>query len=180
GGGGFRDAVERDQGQRDEQQRGSGSDDHGGAEHRAGVGVVLADPRQPEQAAGAGRRAGEQQRPGADPGHKLSDSARCNEEGGGEREVGDAGPQGRVSPHGLHEDGEEEEHAEDEDAHAGVAQVGAGAEAVPQQSERQCGLRVSMTANAASSITAATNDATTLASPQWETPFGLVAALTRP
>jgi hypothetical protein len=45
---------------------------------------------------------------------------------------------------------------------------------------RACGLRVSVTANAASSTAAAASEATTLASPQWETPFGLVAALTRP
>src|SRR5262249_13437598 len=41
-------------------------------------------------------------------------------------------------------------------------------------------LRVSITANAVSSTTDAASEATTLASPQWETPSGLVAALTRP
>jgi hypothetical protein len=45
---------------------------------------------------------------------------------------------------------------------------------------RACGLRVSITANAASRTAAAVSAATTLASPQWETPFGLVAALIRP
>ena len=45
---------------------------------------------------------------------------------------------------------------------------------------RGCWLRVSMTANAASSTAEAASEATTLASPQWETPFGLVAALDRP
>ncbi len=42
------------------------------------------------------------------------------------------------------------------------------------------GLRVSITANAASSTTAAVSEARTLASAQWETPLGLVAALIRP
>src|SRR5215472_13607721 len=46
---GFGDAVQRDQGQGDEQQGGAGADDQGRAERRAGVAVVLADPRQPEQ-----------------------------------------------------------------------------------------------------------------------------------
>ena len=41
-------------------------------------------------------------------------------------------------------------------------------------------LRVSMTANAASSSTDAASEATTLASPQCDTPSGLVAALDRP
>src|SRR5215475_11073714 len=41
-------------------------------------------------------------------------------------------------------------------------------------------LRVSIIANAASSTTDAASDATTLASPQWETPSGLVAAVDRP
>src|SRR5215813_1655843 len=70
---GFGDAVQRDQGQRDEQQRGAGADDQGRAEHRGGVGVVLADLGQPVQAAGGGRRAGQQQRAGADPRHELGD-----------------------------------------------------------------------------------------------------------
>jgi len=43
-----------------------------------------------------------------------------------------------------------------------------------------CSARVSMNANAASSTTDAASDATTLASPQWEVPSGLVAALARP
>ena len=43
-----------------------------------------------------------------------------------------------------------------------------------------CSLRVSITANAASRTTDAASEATTLASPQWETPSGLVAALDRP
>src|SRR5215467_690879 len=81
---GFGDAVQRDQGQRDEQQRGPGADDQGRAEHRGGVGVVLADPRQPVQAAGGGRRAGQQQRAGADPGHELGNGAGGDQEGGGE------------------------------------------------------------------------------------------------
>ncbi len=41
-------------------------------------------------------------------------------------------------------------------------------------------LRVSMTANAVSRTAEAASEATTLASPQWETPLGLVAALDRP
>src|SRR6185312_12755448 len=118
---GFGDAVQRDQGQRDEQQGGAGADDYGRAEHRAGVGVVLADPGQPVQAAGGGCRAGDQQRAGADPGDELGDGPGSEEQGGGEWEVGQAGLQGRVAPGGLHEHGEEEEHAEDEDAHPGVA-----------------------------------------------------------
>src|SRR5229473_872794 len=138
---GFGDAVQRDQGQRDEQQGGAGADDQGRAEHRAGVGVVLADPGQPVQAAGAGRGAGDQDRAGADLGHELGDGPGSDEQGGGEREVGEAGFQGGVSPGGLHEHGEEEEHAEDEDAHPGVAEVGAGAGAVAQQPDRQQGLR---------------------------------------
>src|SRR5262249_33620601 len=119
----------------------SGSDDDGGAEHAAGVGVVLADPGQPVQAAGAGRRAGQQQRAGADPGHEVGDGARCDEEGGGERGGGEGGRQGRGSPDGLRAYGEEEEHAEDEDPHAGVAQVSTGAVAVAQQPHWQEGLR---------------------------------------
>ena len=43
-----------------------------------------------------------------------------------------------------------------------------------------CGLRVSMTMNAASSATAAVSETMTLVSPQCETPFWLVAALVRP
>jgi hypothetical protein len=42
-----------------------------------------------------------------------------------------------------------------------------------------CGLRVSIITNAASMTTAATSEAITLVSPQWETPLGLVAALIR-
>src|SRR5215469_14271084 len=41
-------------------------------------------------------------------------------------------------------------------------------------------LRISITANAASSTADAASEATTSASPQWETPSGLVAALDRP
>src|SRR4029077_12502877 len=88
---GFGDAVERDQGQRDEQQGGAGSDDQGRAEHRAGVGGVLADPGQTVQAGGGGRGAGQQDRAGADPGYELGDGPGSGEQGGGEREVGEAG-----------------------------------------------------------------------------------------
>ena len=117
---------------------------------------------------------------GADP--HAKDGPGSGEQGCGEREAGDAGLQAEYPQTACMNTVRKKNMPKTKMPTPRVAQVGAGAVAVAQQPHWQQGVaaRVSITANAASSTAAAASEAMTLASPQRETPSGLVAALIRP
>src|SRR5215468_5638280 len=167
-----------DQEDEHEQRPQAGAEEQFRAEHPAGEGAVLGEPGGPEHPAGRDRAADNQQRPGPDPVNSLLRDRGRGQDCRDERQVGGGGLQRAVPPHALHEQGEEEEHADQRGAGAQADQVGPGPVPAAQHPE---GLqRTSITPNATSSTAAAASDATTLASPQCDTPSGVVAALDSP
>ena len=125
-----------DQGQRHEHRAQAGGGDHHRAEQAAHVGAVLVDLRQPEHAARADRRAGQQQRPGPDPRDQLGADPGHEHDHADHRQVSHAGLQRAVAPHRLHEQAQEEEHPEHRGTHAEHDQVGAGPAAVAEDPQR--------------------------------------------
>ena len=129
--------MQGDQGQRDEHQAEPERGDDQRAEQSARVAGVHGQPGEPERPTGDGGGASQDHRPGADPRHQSRGQRRRGDDADGERHVGDARPDRAVAEDGLHEQGEEEEQAEQRGRDAQHDQVGARSVAIGEQPHRQ-------------------------------------------